>query len=133
MQGFTHNIDNDNPTRLDLVFTNNLMDIEDMKHLAPVGKSHHVVLESDYLIDTDYNLEVEDEHRKYCYHKCNCANIRRELAAIDWDILFNNKAVTEMYNIFVAICLALIEKYVLKIKCQNTRHKPKWMTRDAGL
>ena len=131
VQGFTHNIDNDSPTRLDLVFTNNLLDIENMKHLASVGKSYHVVLEFDYLVDTDCSLEAEDEHYKYCFHKCNYANIRRALAAIDWDTLFNNKSVSEMYNIFVGICLALIENYVPRVKCQNARHKPKWMTRDV--
>ena len=96
VQRFTHSIDNDNPTRLDLVFTNNLMDIENMKHSASVGKSHHIVLEFDYFIDTDYNLEA------------------------DWDTLFNNKYVVEMYNISVDTCLALIEKYVPKVKCKNT-------------
>ena len=96
VQRFTHSIDNDNPTRLDLVFTNNLMDIENMKHSASVGKSHHIVLEFDYFIDADYNLEA------------------------DWDTLFNNKYVVEMYNISVDTCFALIEKYVPKVKCKNT-------------
>ena len=39
-----YNTDSDNPSRLDLVFTNNLVDVENMKYLAPVGKSH-VILE----------------------------------------------------------------------------------------
>ena len=38
VQGFTHNIDSESPTRLDLVFSNNLMDIENMKYSALVGK-----------------------------------------------------------------------------------------------
>ena len=50
VQGLMYNTDSDNPSRLDLVFTNNLVDVENMKYLAPVGKSHHVILEFDYLI-----------------------------------------------------------------------------------
>ena len=111
--------------------TNNLMDIENMKYSAPIGKSHHVLLEFDYLIDTDDTVETEDEQYKYCFHRCDYASIKRELAEFDWDTLFENKTVLEMYSIFVDICLNLIEMYVPKIKCQSNSQKPKWMTREV--
>ena len=50
---------------------------------------------------------------------------------IDWETLFENKSVLEMYEIFMDICLALIEEYVPKMKNKSSKSlKPKWMTRE---
>ena len=127
----THNLDEDNPSRLDLVFTRDSHDIMDLELLPPLGKSHHAVITCDLVLDTD-NVEVNSGQQfRYNFHKANYVEMKNELAQFDWIELFRDKEVDEMYRILVRILCDLIDKYVPKIACNVGKRKVKWMTREV--
>ena len=127
----THNIDGENPTRLDLIFSRKSEDVGNVDQYPPLGKSHHVTLVFEMMIECDYMQEEEYETYKYNFHKGNYTEIRRELTSYDWILLFEGKTVEEMYRILLTILLELIEKYVPKIKCVQRKRQPKWITREV--
>ena len=95
----THNLDEDNPSKLDLIVTRDSHDIMGLGLLPPVGKSHHAVIKFDILLDTDVEAVDSSQQTRYNFHKANYVEIRRELAEIDWIELFSDKEVEEMYQI----------------------------------
>ena len=126
----THNLDYNNPTRLDLVFTRDLSDIENIILMPPLGKSHHAMLGFSLIIDGEISEFGEKEIFKYNFHKGDYNGMRQELAQQDWVRLFEGKSVEEKFMILITILCNLTDKYVPKYKCSNKKTKPKWMTRD---
>jgi len=55
---------------------------------------------------------------------------KRELAAVDWDAEFQNKNVTEAWQIFQKKLMLLCDKYVLFTKNNATsKRKNNWITK----
>lgn len=52
----THNIDSENPTWLDLIFSRSLHDIENKCLFSPLGRSHHVIISFDFFEGSNKNL-----------------------------------------------------------------------------
>ena len=57
----THNLDEDNPSKLDLIFTRDSHDIMGLGLLPLVGKSHYAVIKFDLLLDTDVEAVVPNK------------------------------------------------------------------------
>ncbi|KAK7085523.1 hypothetical protein SK128_022149, partial [Halocaridina rubra] len=54
-----HNIDGENPTNLDLVFTGDTQDITNVEILPPIGKSHHAVTLCEFVVDDDLDGDID--------------------------------------------------------------------------
>ena len=65
---WTHNRGLENPSRLDLIFTENHLDVENLQYLAPLGNSHHSVLKFEIIIEGSV-VEVVDESLRFCHQK----------------------------------------------------------------
>ena len=63
-----HNRGLENPSKLDLIFTKNDLDIENLQYLAPLEYSHHSVLIFELLLEGSV-VEVVDESLRYSHHK----------------------------------------------------------------
>ena len=50
VDSWTHNRGAENPSRLDLIFTKNELDIENLNYLSPLGNSHHSVLSFELIV-----------------------------------------------------------------------------------
>ena len=74
----THNLDQENESRLDLIFSRALMCVENIQTLALLGKSHHATLFSDFLIDEEVQLTSDCGKFKYCFDKGNYEEIRKK-------------------------------------------------------
>ena len=127
----THNIDLANPTRLDLVFSRNDNDVENLNLLAPIGKSHHATISFECVLESEVLEADTDERYKYSFHKGDYDMIRRCLNEINWEERFEGKSLVEKYETLVGIIVNLIELYVPKVKCVPGHHKPKWMTKEV--
>ena len=99
--------------------------------MSPLCNSHHSTIVYDFLIDDGEDCDNSNVRYQYCFYKGNYNEIRRELSLIDWDLLFDGKTVLEKYDIFVKICIELIEKYVPKRRVVVGRAKTKWMTKEV--
>ena len=127
----THNIDYANPTRLDLIFSRNEVDVKNLNLLAPLGKSHHATIAFEYVLASEVlEAEIGDRY-KYCFHKGDYDMIRRNLSVINWEERFEGKSLVEKYEILVSVIINLIEQYVPKVKCAPGSPKPKWMTKEV--
>ena len=127
----THNLDEENPSQLDLIFTRDSHDIMNIKLLPPLGKSHHVVITWDLVLDADIEELHGAQQFRYNFHKANYVEIRRELSEINWVELFRDREVEEMYQILVGILCELTDKYVPKTVCSAGKRKTKWMTSEV--
>ena len=61
----TRSRSNDNPSLIDLVLTNEVMQVSDIEYHAPLGKSSHFGITFKYLCYLDYFQQRE----RYVYHK----------------------------------------------------------------
>ena len=114
-----------------MIFSRDTQDVKDVEIHPPVGKSHHALIVCNLVID-DLRDDIEMPTYRYNFHKANFVEIRRELSEINWQVLFADKNVEEMYQILVNILCDLIDKYVPLIRCTKGKRKPKWMTKEVS-
>ena len=70
----------DNPSLIDLVLTNEDMQVSAIEYHTPLGKNNHCVISFKYHCYLDYSQPKE----KYVYHKTGFNSIRRQLALFNW-------------------------------------------------
>ena len=80
VQQFTRSRGNDQPSTLDLVFTDEEMQISEVKHLAPLGKSDHTMISFDF----HCYLEYSAPKISFQYHKGDYTSMRESLKNSNW-------------------------------------------------
>ena len=70
----------DNPSLIDLVLTNEVLQVSDIEFHAPLGKSDHCVITFKYHCYLDYSQPKE----RYVYHKTDFNSMRRQLLLSNW-------------------------------------------------
>ncbi|MPD04379.1 hypothetical protein E2C01_100064 [Portunus trituberculatus] len=88
---------NDEPARLDLVFTRDIQMNDDIRHKFPLGKSDHVILE----MDIEEGKEDRDESYKgdqLNYRKADIENLKSYFKKVNWEEMENSETVQEKYN-----------------------------------
>ena len=108
-----------NPSLLDLVFTNEEDMVSDLQHLPPLGSSDHHVLSFKFHCYLDYATPVD----RFNFHKGDYEAMRKELASHNWenesgfsDTVGTTGRVEKMWQAFSSVMTPIIEKYVPKIK-----------------
>lgn len=127
----THCRGEQQPTLIDLVFTNEEGMVMNLKHHAPLGKSHHHCLMFEYVCYA--NKSDHKSAGKFAYLRGDYDAMRAKLASLNlenkiqglkaqeaWDILSNN--IEELVKEFVP--------YVRKNR-SNKKKKPLWMSEKA--
>ena len=76
----------DNPSCLDLVFTNNEDLIDQIEYLAPLGKSDHSLLK----FDLKLNIDPPAPKITVLYEKGNYEKFRESMSQIEWEVEFEN-------------------------------------------
>ena len=71
---------NDAPSKLDLIFTDEEMQVSDIKHHAPLGKSDHSVITFNYNCYVDFSKPKDT----YNYEKGDYKSMCEELTNSDW-------------------------------------------------
>ena len=72
---------NDNPSRLDLIFTNEAMQVTDLSHHSPLGKSDHDVLTLDFECYVDHSKPKD----RFMFTKGDYAGMRTSLNNCNWE------------------------------------------------
>ena len=127
----THNIDSDNPTRHDLIFSRSQHDVENIRLLPSLGKSQHATISFDFVTCNEPLQADLDNQYKYCFYKGDYDMIRRHLSEINWHDRFLGKTLMEKYEILAGIITNLVELYIPKVKRKLPKPKAKWMTKDV--
>ena len=116
------------PTRgsniLDLLLCTEQNMIEEVEIKCPVSNSDHNVL----LFKLNCKTEViKNLLKNYRYDKGDYVNMKAELNAINWEEIYSNKDVEEIWVLFQQKLMELREKYVPE-SVPKKRELPKWMT-----
>ena len=114
---------NDDPSLLDLVLTDEAMQISELKHHSPIGKSDHSVLTFNFHCYLDYNKPKD----RLNYAKGDYDAMRNELVITNWAGEFIrkgiNKNVEELWDSLNNKLTNLARKFVPRITISN---QPKW-------
>lgn len=89
----------DNPSLLDLVFTNEEEMVESITYDSPLGRSDHCTLLINFKC---YSLDSAEKCMKYFFNKGNYAKFR-SMMDLDWEQILNMDDVDEQWNIFQEI------------------------------
>jgi hypothetical protein len=112
----------DIPHILDLVIVNNSF-VESVKHLAPLGKSDHVVLD----IACNFNTNVPEVKHKLNFSKGNYEDLRNS-CNIDWINILDpiNNSVDEMWDVFKKHILDSSKLFIPSVHDFRSWNKYKW-------
>ena len=94
---------------LDLIFTNEELDVKNIEVLPGLGSSDHGIVVGNFVCE--WKNRIVHKPRRL-YQKGNYEKINEELNKVDWDSKFTNKTVNECWIIFKNILEELVDKYI---------------------
>ena len=120
--------ENQRDSLIDLVFSNEENMIENIKHLPPLGKSDHLILQFDLVTYVDrFTQPIE----KLNFFKGNYGEIRKNLNNINWDDIQANKNLQESWRSFSDIIDNEVKKNIPVRKVITHKHDTPWMNRSC--
>ena len=129
---FTHQRPGQNPTLIDLVLTNNDYAVNDINHMAPIGKSHHHVLKFDYICGELSKVDDCNNDPIYKYHCADYKKLKEELSHVNWSEEIEHSDIDQMWSKFNSVMQKAIQKYIPKVKVGKSKKvKPLWMNNNA--
>ena len=103
---------NDDPSLIDLIFTNEELQVSDVVHHAPLGKSDHSVITFNYHCYLDFSKPK----KFYQYHKADFEGMIKELESTNWKEEFmveaKDKSPEELWNLLKRKLIELRDKFV---------------------
>ena len=115
-----------NPSRLDLVFTNEEHMVDELLDHQPLGKSDHVVLSWEFIYR---QVQLSDGKKttpqRLNFRRGRYKDMAKELSAIDWSIL-DDLEVNDAWDYIKDVLLSKIRKFVPKCKTTMRGTKPPW-------
>ena len=119
------------PTRgmniLDLVLTDDLNMVDNVRCEAPFGRGDHAVVCFDVNIDCS---RVEKKIESFDFGRANWIGLNKDLLEIDWNERFKERSVHEMWSILVEVLEEKKREYI-PLKSKIGKKKPIWMNYKA--
>ena len=113
------------PSTLDYVFTDSDNVIEEIKYTDPLGKSDHVTMMWDLLIET---TKPASNQPKFNYCKGDYDSITAKLLLVDWKATFQNTTANQRWLIFKRVLATLTEEYI-PLKEEFRKRKGQWISK----
>ena len=128
---FTRKRGRDEPSLLDLILTENDLEIDEIKYDVPIGKSDHSVLIFDFTLEEGCEIE-ETNFRKRNFFKGNYSGINLLLKNTEWFQLLLIP-VQKKWDYFYDVYTRAIDSHVPWMTTYNVSStNQKWMTRDTN-
>ena len=126
---FTRKRGTDNPSRLDLLFTDTDQVIEKPTVLEPFGKSDHGLITWNSTFQFCQDSIPQNDIPKHNYYKGNYNQMKEDLKSIDWDVNFEDcKNVNEMVQKFEDTLHLMVKNHVpMKRKGKNINNNAPWV------
>ena len=96
LEKLTRNRGNDEPSLIDLVLTDEVMQVSDIVYYAPLGKSDHDVISFNFNCYLDYSKPKE----RYIYEKADFESMKNDLAETKWKEEFITARTTSPRRIY---------------------------------
>ena len=117
---------NDDPSLIDLVFSDEGMQVSDVSYHSPLGKSDHSVITFNFNCYLDYSSDKD----KFIYDKADYDAMRIDLLRSNWEYGYlssvNDKTVEDLWLSLKSKPMGLRKRFVPKKKYSG---KPKWTVR----
>ncbi len=120
----------DEPSKLDLIFTNEETQVSEVTHLPPLGKSDHDVLAFDFQCYVEYSKPK----KRYNYSKGKYPNMRKQLADSNWVDEFVKLSEGENANpetLWESLKSKLLDLRNEFVPLADTDDKPSWKTKGS--
>ncbi|MEW8547739.1 MAG: hypothetical protein AB2693_29880, partial [Candidatus Thiodiazotropha sp.] len=108
------------PSILDLVFTNEENMIDNIEYFSGLGKSDHLVLYFNFLCYTELK---DSKFTKLNYFKGNYNEIQKELLSVDWNLVFQRLSLSESWKVLADKIIQLVESNIPE--CRGTHETAK--------
>ena len=113
---------------LDLIFTNEDYMIENLRSIAPLGKSDHVGLLFTFITYSAIDSRVYGG-KKYDYWKAAMSEINSSLQKVKWEEEMVNKGVNQSWRFFKSKIEEVVKNNVPLKERRKQRSKPPWQTK----
>ena len=120
----------DEPSMLDLVFSKNEHEIENINYYAPIGKSDHSTLIFDYKLEGNVNVDDEIIGRKK-FFKADYTKINFELQKNNWNTEMSEGDLATSWHYFTRSYNEVTDLLIPTEMPSKGSPKNKWMTRYA--
>ena len=115
---------------LDLIFTNEDYMIENLRSIAPLGKSDHVGLLFTFITYSAIDSRVYGG-KKHDYWKADMSEINSSLQKVKWEEEMENKGVNQSWRFFRSKIEEVVKNNVPLKERRKQRSKPPWQTKRA--
>ena len=109
--------ENQTPSLIDLILTNEEDMITNVQYLSPLGKSDHIIM----VLDTNMNISDKDYTLRYAYDKGNYEEILNSLKKVNWKEALADKNTEEAWNMFEQKLLKEMDKHVPKYRIKQKK------------
>lgn len=111
------------PSLLDLIFTNEESMVDNLQINAPLGKSDHASLLWTFYCYADVNAE-ETVTGKMAWYKADFKSINEQFGAIDWESKFDNMNVEQSWNVSKMKYGECVDNFVPQQTLKTQRKQP---------
>ena len=102
------------PSCLDLVFTNEEGMVDNVEIQSPLGKSDHAMITFEFYC---YNTKFIDAPQKFQFNRGDYTSMKQELSSINWnEVVSADKSVNEQWKSFSTQVMSNMEKFIPKRK-----------------
>jgi len=118
---------NQKPSVLDYLFTYDENSISYITYAPPLGKSDHCCLLFEYVVN-DYST-TEFDSLKLNYWKGDFSSMIKDLGKIDWEVMFAEKTIEEMWAYFKHTMQTLCTAHIPRRSTNRKIKRRTWMTK----
>ena len=115
----------EDPSLLDLIFTRQENEIDNINYYPPFGKSDHAVLDFNFRIEYDIINDNQNYKRYLNYKKGNYRDLRKYFEGIDWDKELRGQDIDKIYRTFCDFYETGVQTYIPQHK-EIERKREKW-------
>ena len=118
---------NQNPSILDLIITNEEGTVFNLEYKSPIAKSDHIVMTFKF----NRCVQSSPQKSKYRYYKGDYQSLRKHMQSINWDIMRNQDIdVQAKWNHLYNEIIHVTQLYIPKSLPQDTK-RPAWMNHNV--
>lgn len=115
---------------LDLIFTDDENSIEELDIMAPLGRSDHIGLTWKVVARRDFTQRT-DSREDLNFWKGKYKELNERLICINWDTLFGDCDINEMWRKFTRCVWTLCETWIPLVKRSRKKKMPGWVTQEV--
>ena len=123
----------DQPSILDLIFTQYELDVENIVYQPPLGRSDHVAIHFNYNLKEEIIVDEQKNrmNKGLNYAKADIKGIKQYFKETDWEKLLETESVQDAGDKFAARFLEAVDKFVPVKLIKEKSGKEDWFNKEC--